>query len=42
MKCYLFIVISIFIALVRSISIAGTIDPDTPDEKYLEFGKKFD
>ena len=27
--------------MINNISLAGTIDPTTPDEKYIEFGKKF-
>jgi hypothetical protein len=33
--------IFLFLLLINNISLAGTIDPDTPDEKYIEFGKKF-
>ena len=32
----------VFIVLTVSLASAGTRDPDTPDEKYVEFGKKFE
>ena len=28
--------------LLNNISLGGTIDPSTPDKKYIEFGKKFE
>ena len=31
----------LFLLLINNISLAGTIDPATPDEEYVEFGKKF-
>ena len=33
--------IFLFLLLVNNFSLAGTIDPATPDEKYIEFGKQF-
>jgi hypothetical protein len=33
--------IFLFLLLVNNVSLAGTIDPATPDEKYIEFGEKF-
>jgi len=32
----------IFFSFLNSIAICGTIDPNTADEKYIEFGKSFD
>lgn len=34
-------ILSIFLCLFSSISIAGTVDPNTPQDKYIEYGKKY-
>ena len=31
----------LLVALLPATLLAGTRDPETPDEKYLEFGKQF-
>jgi hypothetical protein len=41
MRYLLVLIIAFFCLLSCPLSIAGTIDPDTPDEKYVEFGNQF-
>lgn len=36
------LLIIIFVSIFSFSSFAGTIDPSTPDEKYVEYGSKFD